>query len=72
MTFEELFARLRKQGLTCGAAEMHFENMTDRIGVSDNFEFLSGYLWGLDTARLITEYERKELGQILMDIRFKE
>ena len=68
MEFKTLFERLRKQGLNCRVAEMRLIKIKSGIDTKHNSEFLTGYLWGLDTANLITDDERDELISIIINL----
>lgn len=72
MTFKKLFERLRRQSLNCGVAEMRLIEMKTGIDTKQNSEFLTGYLWGLDTANLITDEERNELTSIIINLTFNK
>lgn len=68
MTFEELFKKLRRAGLNCGVAEMYFSEIKEGKDINNNYNFLYGYLWGLDTAELITDDEHEMLRHFLNQI----
>ena len=67
MTFKKLFERLKESGLLCAVAEMHMEEMKNLEKIEENYNFLRGYLWGLTTTNLITDDERDELTDILIN-----
>ena len=65
MTFEKLFKRLRRAGLNCAVAESYLSEMRNGEDVNNNYNFLYGWLYGLDTAGLITDDEHGILINIL-------
>lgn len=68
MTFEQLFKKLRRSGLNCAVAENRLTELRNGEYKKDNFEFLNGFLRGLETAKLISSEEWDELYGIINNL----
>lgn len=71
-TMEELFQKLSTNGILPTVPQNWYEELCQKRFGDETLGRLDGYLWALEDVEIITPDERRELHDVLMEVRFGE